>query len=78
MLARRFFESWADRVEAIDRRDAEAIAFGVAGIWIFGCSIPGLIGCAASMVSILNTIGDAPGHTDLPWRTAFGYGDRRS
>jgi len=72
-LSRRLFQGAEDGF-AIGRSDVEALGFAIAGLTVFGVSIPGLMGSAARVVSVLNKIGDEPGHTDFPWRDAVGYG----
>src|SRR5262249_18954440 len=59
-------------IDAVDRRDAEAIAFAVAGLWILGCSIPGLTATAESMISPLHKIGDYE-HVQIPWKSALAH-----
>ena len=71
-LSKRLFAS-DSAVEPLSRGDVEAVAFAVAGIWVFGCSLPGLTGSAGNMVSEVNKIGEA-GHADIPWRSALAYG----
>jgi hypothetical protein len=61
------------QIETLGRKEAEAIAFAVAGLWILGCSIPGLTGTAESMISPLHKIGDYE-HVQIPWKSALAYG----
>jgi len=70
-LSRRLFPADGP-IETVGRSEAEAIAFAVAGLWILGCSIPGLTGTAESMISPLHKIGDYE-HVQIPWKSAVAY-----
>jgi len=70
-LSQRVFPEDGD-LQPIDRRDVQATAFAVAGIWVFGCSIPGLTACAGSLFSVFARM--EAGHADFPWSSALGYG----